>query len=603
MAQPASWSSTTSYTTYATQHPSAPFPPASLDTDFAALGVTISEILANLVLIQRDDGQLANASVTVNALATDTKNLIGGWNPRGAWVTATNYAVKDMVTPSGGTLTYVCAVANTSGATFAADLALGYWQQVNNNQATGVTPASITFASTDVLLGRQSAGAGAGEEITLTASGRTLISQASLAAVATALGLGTGSSAVFANVTDSALTAGEVVLAGTSGLLSSSANLSYLAAADAFSNFGVGIGTNAPAHPLHVKSSTGTGGTTICAESPAGALSSLLLVNPTDTVEIFQYQSGSEFGIQLSSSAAGGVIAYMTSVGYTLSTARKLQWGVASANPDVALGEQATGSLMQYCPGANAGPQKFGVANTFTDVANYESACISWASNRAQFGTEKNGSGTAREMALMTGGTQQWIVDTAGIFRPTTANNGLVDVGSSTARTRTLYANNINLASGTLILGQAAVRIDPAQSLTSQTTLQNVTGLQVTMGANDEWVGTFELEVGAALATTGVKLAVTAPTGATVFVGAGLIPDHVGAGNLNYKSTTSSGTALDFTAASQVGVNTAFFSVRVRVAGDGIHSGSIQLQFAQSTSSATAVSISAGSFMRFTRIA
>lgn len=46
------------------------------------------------------------------------------FNARGAWATATTYALKDVVT-SGG-IAYVCLVAHTSG-TFATDLAAGKW--------------------------------------------------------------------------------------------------------------------------------------------------------------------------------------------------------------------------------------------------------------------------------------------------------------------------------------------------------------------------------------------------------------------------------------------------------------------------------------------
>lgn len=45
-------------------------------------------------------------------------------NPRGAWATATAYAVKDMVVE--GTSIYVCAIAHTSGV-FATDAAAGKW--------------------------------------------------------------------------------------------------------------------------------------------------------------------------------------------------------------------------------------------------------------------------------------------------------------------------------------------------------------------------------------------------------------------------------------------------------------------------------------------
>lgn len=52
-------------------------------------------------------------------------SAVAVFNYRGAWVTATDYAVKDVVV-SGG-VSYVAPIAHTSGATFAADLAAGKW--------------------------------------------------------------------------------------------------------------------------------------------------------------------------------------------------------------------------------------------------------------------------------------------------------------------------------------------------------------------------------------------------------------------------------------------------------------------------------------------
>lgn len=605
MPQPTPWAPSLVYTTYAAAHPSAPFPPASVDTDFAALKLTLDGILTNLALIQRDDGALANLSVGVQALGKDVKNLIGGWNPRGAWVTATNYAVKDMVTPTGGDLTYVCAVANTSGATFAADLALGYWQLVNGGSVPAITAASINLTQSDILVGRATAGAGTGEEISLTATGRTVISQASIAALNTALGLGTASSPTFANITDSGLTANRVVLAGTAGLLTGSSFLNYSLAINANSDFGVGIGVATPLAALHVKNSSGIGNSGITVESTAGA-STLGLTNPTDTATILQYNSGSEHGFQFNSVAAGQFLAILSSLGLTISSARNLQWGVASANPDAAFGLQASGSIMQFCPGANAGPQKFGVANTYTDGAHYESACISWSSNRAQFGTEKVGSGLAREMSLMIGGSQAWVIQTAatgslGTIYPSITNTQ--DIGlSGTNLIRTLYVGtSVVLPTGTLF-GLASKSIASAQTLTTQTALQNATGLSFSIGANEEWLGTFELQFTNSIATTGVKVAVTTPSGCTQLIGASLIPQNYGAGNSGYLNTTVSGTALDFTAAAEVGVNGAGVIVRCRIK-NGATPGTVQLQFAQSTSSATVLSLDAGSFMCFVRSA
>lgn len=202
MSQPAPYTRQVNFTAYALANPGYPINPANLDTEFNAVMLSLDEAITNLGLIQRDDGGLQNEVVTPDSLNQATINMIGEWNPRGAWVTATNYAVRDMVTPSGGTATYVCAVAHTSGATFSGDLALGYWQSVNGSgSGGGGTPATFTFSTNNVVLGRATSGGGAGEEIPCTAAARSIMDDASVAAICTTLGLGTTSDPTFSDVT------------------------------------------------------------------------------------------------------------------------------------------------------------------------------------------------------------------------------------------------------------------------------------------------------------------------------------------------------------------------------------------------------------------
>lgn len=139
------------------------------------------------------------------------------------------------------------------------------------------------------------------------------------------------------------------------------------------------------------------------------------------------------------------------------------------------------------------------------------------------------------------------------------------------------------------------------QSLVSQTALQNATDMVFSISANQEWIATFELDVGAALGTTGIKLAVTTPAGATLNVSAALNPDILAAANAAELRTTTSGTALAFTAALEAGVGNASIRVSVWVL-NGATPGSVQLQFAQNTSSLTALVLRKGSIMRADRL-
>lgn len=126
---------------------------AQLDAELDAIAVPLDLTIANLSLLQRDDGVMRDGSVPATALGSDTLKLLttGTATVRGAWLTATSYALKDLVTQSGNT--YICAVVHTSG-TFATDLAAVKWVlfQIGANPAAGAIPFSPTanITSTNV---------------------------------------------------------------------------------------------------------------------------------------------------------------------------------------------------------------------------------------------------------------------------------------------------------------------------------------------------------------------------------------------------------------------------------------------------------------------
>jgi hypothetical protein len=98
------------------------FPGQALDNEFQALKTTTDQVRTNLALIQRDDGKLANQTVTYDTL--DPLITAGGIFPLSVWVTGTAY-LKNQVVVQGTTL-YKCAISNTSGV-FATDVANGLW--------------------------------------------------------------------------------------------------------------------------------------------------------------------------------------------------------------------------------------------------------------------------------------------------------------------------------------------------------------------------------------------------------------------------------------------------------------------------------------------
>jgi hypothetical protein len=144
MTQPTAYGPTAVFVSFA---PSG-FPNlgTNLDTEFGNIKLTTDQIRTNLAIIQRDDTNLANGVVTPDSLSTLTKQLLGttGWTPKGAWLTGTSYALKDVVSQAG--IGYVCLVAHTSGV-FATDLAAVKWLAFTNAMTTSAFGLSMLAAA------------------------------------------------------------------------------------------------------------------------------------------------------------------------------------------------------------------------------------------------------------------------------------------------------------------------------------------------------------------------------------------------------------------------------------------------------------------------
>lgn len=118
---------------------------AALDTELSNIATTLSQIRTNLSVIQRDDTGLRDLIVEPYTLSAATLALIGsgGFTVSGAWLTATDYPARTIVT--NGTGTYVSASAHTSGV-FATDLAAGKWVRLFDTAA--YVASGITFTPT-----------------------------------------------------------------------------------------------------------------------------------------------------------------------------------------------------------------------------------------------------------------------------------------------------------------------------------------------------------------------------------------------------------------------------------------------------------------------
>lgn len=128
MAQPTAYDRQYNFSGFQSSYPDTPLPAAQVDVEFDAVETTLDGVLTNLALIQRDDGEIKNASIGIDQLKTDTIALISanGVDVKGDWVTATAYVIGDLVEGSDGAV-YICNTAHTSG-TFTTDRDTnGYW--------------------------------------------------------------------------------------------------------------------------------------------------------------------------------------------------------------------------------------------------------------------------------------------------------------------------------------------------------------------------------------------------------------------------------------------------------------------------------------------
>lgn len=117
-----------------------------LDAELDAISLSFTALNGNIQLIQRDDGKLQDGLVESWNLSASAKAFVLAtkWNARGLWVTATLYAVNDMVDVAGAS--YICAIAHTSG-TFATDYAAGKWQIF----VAASSAAAVSFAPTTTI--------------------------------------------------------------------------------------------------------------------------------------------------------------------------------------------------------------------------------------------------------------------------------------------------------------------------------------------------------------------------------------------------------------------------------------------------------------------
>lgn len=145
MSQPTPYTITFSFTDWSTTYPATPQPGVSLDNEFQAIKATTDQIIANIALVQRDDGALRNAIVTPDSLSPATLLLFGAsaqWTPRGAWAAGTVYAKSDVV--QNDTQTLVCVVAHTASDDIDTDITAGDWLLIFDTAGSTPADGSVT---------------------------------------------------------------------------------------------------------------------------------------------------------------------------------------------------------------------------------------------------------------------------------------------------------------------------------------------------------------------------------------------------------------------------------------------------------------------------
>lgn len=134
---PTKYSKSYDFSGYQTANPTSPLPAPQVDNELANIQTAVGQVVDAVKEVRRSDGALKNQIVTPDSLSAATRSLlVGDFNPRGDWATATGYAAKDIVSFEGAT--YVATTAHTSAA-FATDLAAGRWMLV-------ASPYSLTGA-------------------------------------------------------------------------------------------------------------------------------------------------------------------------------------------------------------------------------------------------------------------------------------------------------------------------------------------------------------------------------------------------------------------------------------------------------------------------
>lgn len=129
MAQPTPYSRSTSFNNTFAANPVQVFPGGALDAELNNVKTTLDQTLANLKLLQNDDGTILNGSIGAEQLSVA---LQIGFTVPTVWASGTAYLASPASTVFENSAFYSCAKSHTSSALFANDLAAGDWVLIAN---------------------------------------------------------------------------------------------------------------------------------------------------------------------------------------------------------------------------------------------------------------------------------------------------------------------------------------------------------------------------------------------------------------------------------------------------------------------------------------
>jgi hypothetical protein len=166
-------------------------------------------------------------------------------------------------------------------------------------------------------------------------------------------------------------------------------------------------------------------------------------INPLGFQAIIQSTTGASLSVNGGNMLVNAQL-LANSIGATL--LNSLNWTSSNIfNPvDLSLFRDAAQTLAQR-NGTNA--QTFRLYNTFTDASNLERAKFAWESNVLRIGTEKLGTGTARNLEFQTDGVTRLIINASGSVQP--QSNFENTLSSSSFGTGASATTWVRLGSGT----------------------------------------------------------------------------------------------------------------------------------------------------------